>query len=685
MLFCILFFPLWVNSPTTDNVQILVKYQVNAMDMSDAVIVKSTRLKSVVWNDFDRIKKGDKCIAVCRHCKKKLSGSSTSGTSHLRNHLIRCQRRSNLGIPQLFAAREKKKEGTYLNLDQEQKKDEAFNLVNIRFEQEQTKDDIINYGSGNFDQRRSRFDLARMIILHGYPLDMVEHVGFRVFVKNLQPLFELVTSERVEADCMEIYGKEKQKVKDMLGKLPGKISLTVDMWASLDGTEYLCLTAHYIDESWQLNKKILNFIVIDSSHTEDKHSEIIMESLMDWDIDRNLFSMTFDSYSTNDNVVFRIRDRLSQNKLLSCDGQLFDVRCAANVINMMSQDALEALCEMTDKIRGSIRYVKSSQVIQEKFNSIVHQVGGESRRCLCLDNPLQWNSTYVMVEIALEYRDAFALLQENDPVYAMCPSDVEWDRVNIITSYLKLFVGVTNVFTRFKSPTANLYFPELCEVYSQLNEWCKNADDYISSLALKMRSKFEEYWMRCSLSLAVAVMLDPRFKMKPVDYYYAQFFGSGAPGRISDVFECVKTLYNEHSTCLAYVDQGLAWQVGGSSRLPGSGRDLRDRLTGFDKFLHETTEIDGTKSDLDKYLEEPLFPRNAEFDILNWWKVHAPRYPILSMMARNVLGIPVSKVPIDSTFNTGGRVLDRDWSSMNPATIQALMCAQDWIRSELES
>ncbi|KAL6217976.1 hypothetical protein ACLB2K_011193 [Fragaria x ananassa] len=211
--------------------------------------------------------------------------------------------------------------------------------------------------------------------------------------------------------------------------------------------------------------------------------------------------------------IIPIRDRQSQNKFLYCNGQLFDVRCAANVINMMVQDTLEALGEMTAKIRGSIRYVKSSQAIQSKFDEIAQEVGIQVERCIGLDNPLQWNSTYAMVEIALEYRAVFALLQENDPVYTMCPSDIEWDRATVITTYLKHFVEMTNAFTRFKSPTANLYFHEICSLYEQLKEWCKNPDDYISSLAFKMRSKFEEYWQRCSLGLAVVAVLDPRLSV----------------------------------------------------------------------------------------------------------------------------------------------------------------------------
>ncbi|KAJ4729064.1 Zinc finger BED domain-containing protein [Melia azedarach] len=664
------------------------------MDLSDAVIVNSSRLKSVVWNDFDRVKKGDTCVAVCRHCKKKLSGSSTSGTSHLRNHLIRCQRRSSHGvsnhgasnhaIPQYYSGRGKKKEGSValVAIDQEQKKDEGLSLV--KYEPEQMKDDNVHLGNNNLDQRRSRYDLARMIILHGYPLAMVEHFGFRVFVKNLQPLFELVTCNTVEADCMEIYAKEKQKMFEMLDKLPGKISLSADVWTASGDSEYLCLTAHFIDEDWQLKKTTLNFIVIDPSQTEDMLSEVIMTCLMDWDIDRKLFSVTFDSGSSSDNVVCRIKDRLSQNRFLYLNGQLFDIRCATNVVNLMVEDALEALCDVTIKIRESIRYVKSSQSTQAKFNELALQVGIESQKSLCTDNPSRWDSTYSMLKDAFEYRDAFSHLHEYEPDYKMCPSDVEWERVNAIIGCLKLFVEVTNVFTKSKYLTANIYFPEICDIHLQLIEWCKNPDEFVCSLALKMRSKFDEYWDKCNLGLAVAAMLDPRFKMKLMEYYYPLLYGGSASELIDDVFECIKTLYNEHSLgspLAASIDQSLAWQASGSSSsMSNSGRESRDRLLGFDKFLNETTQCQGSKSDLDKYLEEPLFPRNVDFNVLNWWKVHTPRYPILSMMARNILGIPMSKVTSESAFNTGRKMLDQDRGSLRPALVQALLCSQDWMR-----
>ncbi|KAF5460869.1 hypothetical protein F2P56_020708 [Juglans regia] len=645
---------------------------------------KPKRLTSVVWNHFERVRKADSCYAVCIHCNKKLSGSSNSGTTHLRNHLMRCLKRSStIDVSQLLAAKRRKKDTPLalanINFDEGQRKDDYIKPTILKFDQDQKKDEIINLGSSKFDQERSRLDLARMIILHGYPLAMVDHVGFKVFVKNLQPTFDVVRNGAVEQACMEIYEKEKLKMYEAINQLHGRINLCVEMWSSLENVEYLCLTAHYIDEDWKLQKKILNFVTLDSSHTEDMLSEVINKCLMDWDVDHKLFALTFDDCSTDDDIVLRIKEQISHKRPLLSNGQLFDVRSAAHVLNLIVQDALEALREVTQKIRGSVKYVRSSQVTQGKFNEFAQQVGISSKKNLLLDCPVRWNSTYIMLETALEYRGVFSLLQEHDPAYTVALTDAEWEWTSSVTGYLKLFVEIINVFSSNKFPTANMYFPEICDVHIQLIEWCKSPDNFLSSMALKMKAKFDKYWSKCSLALAVAAILDPRFKMKLVEYYYSQIYGSTALDRIKEVSDGIKELFNAYSICSTMVDQGSA--LPGSS-LPSTGNDTRDRLRGFDKFLHETSQSQNATSDLDKYLEEPVFPRNCDFNILNWWKVHMPRYPILSMMARDVLGTPMSTIAQGSAFNSGGRVLDHCRSSLNADTLQALICTQDWLRIE---
>lgn len=655
---------------------------------NDSVNKKPKRLTSVVWNHFERVKKADLCYAVCVHCNKKLSGSSNSGTTHLRNHLMRCLKRSNFDVSQLLAAKRKKKDSntlalTNISYDEEQKKDENISIGTIQFEEDQKKEVPITYQCiSKFDQERSRLDLARMIILHGYPLAMVDHIGFKVFVKNLQPLFELTTNDSIELECMEIYGKEKQKVYEMVKKLHCRVSFTVDKWTAPENTGYWCLTAHYIEENWKLQKKILNFIAIDSSQAEDALSDVIIKCLMEWDLDRKLFSMTIDDLSTSDDTVFRIKDWLSQTRPLLSNGQLFDMRCATTLLNLIVQDALETLREVIRKIRESIKHVKNSQATQGKFNEVAQQAGINTQKCLFLDSQVQWNSTYRMLETALEYRSAFAVFHEHDPSYTMALSDAELELASSITACLKLLSEIINVIAGNKHPTANIYFPEICDVHIQLIEWCKSPDPLISSMALKMREKFDRYWNKCSLSLAIAAILDPRFKMKLVEYYYTKIYGSNASDYIKEVSDGVKELFNQYSmgSTSASIDQGPA-RPGNCLLLPSTSND---RLKGFDKFLHETSQSQSVVSDLDKYLEEPVFPRNFDFNILNWWKVHTPRYPVLAMMVRDVLGVPMSTVAVGSLFHTEGRVLDHYRSSLNPDTLQALICTQDWLRAEKE-
>ncbi|XP_059301213.1 zinc finger BED domain-containing protein RICESLEEPER 1-like [Lycium ferocissimum] len=653
-------------------------------------IKKPKRLTSVVWNHFERVRKADICYAVCVHCKKKLSGSSNSGTTHLRNHLLRCLKRSNYDVSSILAAKRKRKETTTLavvSYEEGQRKEEIISpMTTFKFDQGVKKEEVnmpINLGSARFDQERSRLDLARMIMLHGYPLAMVDHIGFKIFVKNLQPQFEVLTNSAVELDCLTIFSKEKQKVYEAIHNLHGRISLSADVWDSSENARYLCLTAFYIDEDWKLQKKMLNFITLDPSHTDDILSEVVIKSLTEWAIDRKLFSMTFDHFTGYDVMIFRIKDWLSQNRPLLKNGELFDVRCAVQLMKSIVSDVMEALRDVTHKVRESIRHVKSSQLTLGKFNVIAQQASVNGERPLILDCGQQWSSTYLMLEAALDYRGAFNLLEESDPSYTTPLSETEWDHVSAIAGYVKLFVEVTNFFTANKCSTANLYFPEICDIHIQLIEWCKNPDSFLSDIALKMKEKFDKYWNKCSLTLAIAAILDPRFKMKLVEYYYPQIYGSDASNQIKEISDAIRELSNEYAMGAgsSSLDPDTA---GASGSLTSTTIGTRDRLRGFDKFLHETSQSHNITSDLEKYLEEPVFPRNYDFSVLNWWKVHTPRYPTLSMMARDILGVPASTLGPDLAFHNRDRVLDNQRSSLNPDAREALICGQDWLRMEAE-
>jgi hypothetical protein len=48
------------------------------------------KLRSVVWNDFKKVKVAGEVKAQCNYCHKQLGGKSRNGTTHLYDHLKIC-------------------------------------------------------------------------------------------------------------------------------------------------------------------------------------------------------------------------------------------------------------------------------------------------------------------------------------------------------------------------------------------------------------------------------------------------------------------------------------------------------------------------------------------------------------------------------------------------------------------
>ena len=117
----------------------------------------------------------------------------------------------------------------------------------------------------------------------------------------------------------------------------------------------------------------------------------------------------------------------------------------------------------------------------------------------------------------------------------------------------------------------------------------------------------------------------------------------------------------------------------------GAGKKVgaKDRLASFDAFVCSTTNLDARRSEIDTYLEEPVLPRSSDFDILSWWKGNSSKYPILQTIARDILAIPISTVASESAFSTSGRFISPHRSKLHPKTLEAMMCAQDWLWAEM--
>ncbi|KAG8373470.1 hypothetical protein BUALT_Bualt11G0027600 [Buddleja alternifolia] len=79
-----------------------------------------------------------------------------------------------------------------------------------------------------------------------------------ITIRNLIKVFLVhVSSSIAKCDVFKFYEMEKEKFKRILPSTSSRICLTSDMWSSLVSNGYMEITAHYIDNNWVLQKKVL--------------------------------------------------------------------------------------------------------------------------------------------------------------------------------------------------------------------------------------------------------------------------------------------------------------------------------------------------------------------------------------------------------------------------------------------
>lgn len=64
-------------------------------------------------------------------------------------------------------------------------------------------------------------------------------------------------------------------------------------------------------------------------------------------------------------------------------------------------------------------------------------------------------------------------------------------------------------------------------------------------------------------------------------------------------------------------------------------------------------------SELASYLDSDTITEfDEDFNVLSWWHQHKLTYPILSLLAKDVLTVPASTISSESTFSLAGRVIE---------------------------
>jgi hypothetical protein len=106
------------------------------------------------------------------------------------------------------------------------------------------------------------------------------------------------------------------------------------------------------------------------------------------------------------------------------------------------------------------------------------------------------------------------------------------------------------------------------------------------------------------------------------------------------------------------------------------------RGTSTSELLHAASSgacISSVDSELSSYLDSDTLQKfEDDFNLLNRWHEHKLAFPVLSIIARDVILVPVSTVSFEFAFRLCGRIIEERQRRLALEMVEMLLCIKDW-------
>ena len=101
----------------------------------------------------------------------------------------------------------------------------------------------------------------------------------------------------------------------------------------------MCVTAHFVDNGWNLHKKIISFVPV-TSHRGEYIEKALETCLIEWGL-KYVFSITMDNASSNDTTVGFLKKKLLSWGASSVRMKFLHMRCISHILNLIVNNGLK--------------------------------------------------------------------------------------------------------------------------------------------------------------------------------------------------------------------------------------------------------------------------------------------------------------------------------------------------------
>uniref|UniRef100_I1PMA2 BED-type domain-containing protein n=1 Tax=Oryza glaberrima TaxID=4538 RepID=I1PMA2_ORYGL len=610
---------------------------------------------SGVWQHFDEVAvigpDGKQVTyAKCRICKHNLSAKSTGGTGHLRRHVESCA----------------KKQG--IQLRQQQLLLNPYGTVR----------------TWEYDPMVAQKSLARLIARQDLPLNFGESPAFENYIKTAHnPRFQAVSRQTTTRDLKNVYDEGSQSLKELFSTCTFSVSMTSDIWSGKAKEDYVSVVVHFINDDWQMQKRVLGLRLIDVSHTGENIAERIREVVNEYHLADKIFAVTLDNASANSKAM----EILQPLFCVYAESFLLHQRCACHIINLIVKSGFKRVNVHIDAVRQAITWLTSSNpwIAQWKRYCVASE---ELPRKFITDAEHRWNATYLMLKNVLPYKDLLTVFLQTRNVLTRdgqpLLTDHTWYVVERFFQFLETFHDCTILSSQVYHPTANLILHNILEIATLLKEY--ENDELLGSAVFSMKQKYLKYWKNLPMLYAFAFILDPRGKLRGL-LNLLSLIGETINVDYSNYYSDVKTKLYEVFRKYELKFQGVRLQRPPPAPTAGKKKLQWSRIWGGSSSSNNggggsssAPSVDaGAVGELSNYLDsDAIRHESSDFNVLAWWNDHKMSYPMLSKLARDVLTVPVSTVSSESAFSLTGRIIEDRRTCLSSDHVEMLLSVKDW-------
>ncbi|XP_036340719.1 zinc finger BED domain-containing protein 4-like [Rhagoletis pomonella] len=276
--------------------------------------------------------------------------------------------------------------------------------------------------------------VLKMIAKGHHALRIVEEPEFKKLLEMVShcPGYKLPSRKTLSTNLMaEAYNELLEKIKIRI-KGAAAVCLTTDGWQSRTTSSFIAITAHFINDSAELESYLLGCDEFVDSHTASNLYNFIRTTCEDFNISNKVTAIVSDN-AANIKAAIRL-------------GGWRGISCFAHSLHLIVMDGMKTIDETLSKVKKVVEHFRRSPSALKKLLEIQKQMGLPEVK-LKQDVPTRWNSSYLMLERVIHLKDAliatYSILHLNMPL-----SVSDWEIIEEAMPCLLPFYQITQELFR---------------------------------------------------------------------------------------------------------------------------------------------------------------------------------------------------------------------------------------------